>query len=202
MKKLLILASFVLLTIGCNTEKTPTQIAEKFQKELNAEFLNPESTPLPKDALKKFTSLDFFPIEQEFIITGTITTTPEEKPFEMQTTTNRRPIYRKYGEIQFQYQGTPYTLDVFQDLTLIQDQKYADYLFLPFTDLTSGVTTYGGGRYLNLNIPSDTQEIIINFNTAYNPYCVYNPKYSCPIPPEQNFLNFEVNAGVKDYSYL
>ncbi len=202
MKKLLILASFVLLTIGCNTDKTPTQIAEKFQKELNAEFLNPESTPLPKDALKKFTSLDFFPIEQEFIITGTITTTPEEKPFEMQTTTNRRPIYRKYGEIQFQYQGTPYTLDVFQDLTLIQDQKYADYLFLPFTDLTSGVTTYGGGRYLNLNIPSDTQEIIINFNTAYNPYCVYNPKYSCPIPPEQNFLNFEVNAGVKDYSYL
>lgn len=201
MKKVLMLASLILLTWACESNKTQMDETIEFQKELNQEFSNAKTSPLPKDALKNFTSLDFFPIDNDFIIEGQLKVTPEEKPFEMITTTNRRPFYRKYGEVTFQYQGKTYVLDVFQDLALIQDQQYADYLFLPFTDLTSGVTSYGGGRYLNLTIPKE-DTIILNFNKAYNPYCVYNPKYSCPIPPEQNFLNFEVNAGVKDYSYL
>ena len=74
----------------------------------------------------------------------------------------------------------------------------ADYLFLPFTDLTSGVDTYGGGRYIDQKIP-EGNSIIIDFNQSYNPYCAYNPRYSCPIPPPENDLLIEIMAGVKDF---
>ena len=75
---------------------------------------------------------------------------------------------------------------------------YKDYLFLPFTDPTNGVTTYGGGRYLDLMIPA-TKVVQLDFNKAYNPYCAYSGNYSCPIPPEENHLEIEIKAGVKKY---
>jgi uncharacterized protein (DUF1684 family) len=71
-------------------------------------------------------------------------------------------------------------------------------LFLPFSDLTCGKESYIGGRYIDLKIPtSDT--ILIDFNTAYNPYCAYNHKYSCPIVPLENDLPVAINAGVKKF---
>ena len=80
----------------------------------------------------------------------------------------------------------------------MQQEEYRDYLFLPFTDKTNGSETYTGGRYIDLSIPEgDTLEI--NFNKAYNPYCAYNPKYSCPIVPGVNALDTEVRAGVKAF---
>jgi uncharacterized protein (DUF1684 family) len=69
-------------------------------------------------------------------------------------------------------------------------------LFLPFLDNSNGGDSYGGGRYIDLRIPSDN-ELDIDFNTAYNPYCAYNEKYSCPIVPRVNYLDLEVRAGVK-----
>ena len=71
-------------------------------------------------------------------------------------------------------------------------------MFLPFLDATNGVETYGGGRYLDMKVPK-SNEVIIDFNKAYNPYCVYNHEYSCPIVPLENELDVEINAGVKKY---
>ena len=71
-----------------------------------------------------------------------------------------------------------------------------DHLFLPFTDNTNGVETYGGGRYIDLKIPAGNT-INIDFNKAYNPYCAYSDKYSCPIPPPENHLDIEIKAGIK-----
>jgi uncharacterized protein (DUF1684 family) len=71
-------------------------------------------------------------------------------------------------------------------------------LFVPFNDLTNGVETYKSGRYLNLYIP-DNGAIVVDFNLAYNPYCAYNKKYSCPIPPVENRLNVKIKAGEKKY---
>jgi len=81
---------------------------------------------------------------------------------------------------------------------LKEDEGYEDYLFLPFTDATNGNETYGGGRYIDLSIPNGDQ-IVIDFNKAYNPYCTYNKKYSCPIVPSQNALDIEIFAGVKAF---
>ena len=76
--------------------------------------------------------------------------------------------------------------------------EYKDYLFLPFTDLTNGDTTYGGGRYIDMRIP-EKNTIILDFNQSYNPYCAYGGNYSCPIPPAENNLDIAITAGVKKF---
>jgi len=116
----------------------------------------------------------------------------------MKTTTDRLPIYRKYGEARFKLGGKDQVLSIFQNLGLMEDPEYEDYLFVPFTDETNGSESYGGGRYLDVEMP-EGDRMIINFNKAYNPYCAYNAKYSCPIPPAENHLDIEVKAGVKAY---
>ena len=75
---------------------------------------------------------------------------------------------------------------------------YENYLFIPFRDITSGDETYGGGRYLDFRIP-ETDSVTIDFNLSYNPYCAYNHKYSCPIPPAENSLPVKILAGEKTY---
>ena len=81
---------------------------------------------------------------------------------------------------------------------MFDKEGYEDYLFLPFLDNTNGEESYGGGRYVEARIP-EGDTIIIDFNKAYNPYCAYNEKYSCPIVPRQNYLPIEVKAGVKAF---
>ena len=75
---------------------------------------------------------------------------------------------------------------------------YEDYLFLPFLDNTNGETSYGGGRYVEGRIP-EGDILVIDFNKAYNPYCAYNEKYSCPIVPRENSVDENIEAGVKAY---
>lgn len=200
MKKLFMLGAVLSLLISCSQPKTDIERAEVFQKELNKEFSDSKTSPLPKDALKKFKGLDFFPITEDYVVEAKLVRTPNEKPFTMPTTTSNKLNYVKYGELHFTLNKKEHKVDVFQDLDILKKEDYANHLFLPFTDLTSGVTTYGGGRYIDLEIP-EGDLITLNFNQAYNPFCVYNPKYSCPIPPEQNFIEVEINAGVKNYKY-
>ncbi|HEU4496844.1 MAG TPA: DUF1684 domain-containing protein [Flavobacterium sp.] len=169
-----------------------------FQKQLNAQYADPEESPLLEKDLKKFKSLSFFPISKKFFVIAKFIRTPGEKPFEMATTTGRKPVYVKYGEAHFTIDGKSFKASLYQSQDLKKIDKYKDNLFLPFTDLTSGTETYGGGRYIDLKIPQgDT--LIIDFNKAYNPYCAYNHKYSCPIPPSENDLAVAVRAGVKKF---
>ncbi len=168
----------------------------KFQEELNAEFSHPTESPLKPKDLKKFKNHTFFPINSQFRIEAKFVKAINTLPFRMKTSTNRRPIYEKYGEAIFQIDGKTYKLNVYQNHELLTVEGYKDYLFLPYTDLTNGKETYGGGRYIGLRIPSgDT--IIIDFNKSYHPLCAYNHDYSCPIPPEENDLNVRIEAGVK-----
>lgn len=172
--------------------------AKKFQKELNEEYANPEESPLEKKDLKEFEGLDFYEVDPNFIVKAEFVRTPAEAPFTMPTSTERRPVYVKYGELYFSLQGKDFKLNLYQNQELTQDPEYFDYLFLPFTDMTNGESTYGGGRYIDFRIP-DSREVILDFNKAYNPYCAYSGKYSCPIPPEENDLEIEIFAGVKAF---
>jgi len=116
----------------------------------------------------------------------------------MNTTTGREPLYVKYGEAHFVFQEKEIVLNIYQNQGLLTQPEYQDYLFLPFTDVTNGASSYAGGRYIDLKIP-ESETILIDFNTAYNPYCAYNGRYSCPIPPEENHLDLKIIAGVKAY---
>ncbi|MGB5382348.1 MAG: DUF1684 domain-containing protein, partial [Lutimonas sp.] len=123
----------------------------------------------------------------------------DAKPFKMQTTTDRLPIYVLFAKASFELKGKNYSLEIYQNENLMNSAIDKDYLFLPFTDMSNGKTSYEGGRYIDLEVPKG-DELIIDFNQAYNPYCAYNPKFSCPIPPKQNHLNTFIEAGVKKYN--
>ncbi|MBW1295618.1 DUF1684 domain-containing protein [Aquimarina litoralis] len=169
-----------------------------FQEELNKEFTSEEKSPLTPKDFKTFKELEFFKIDTMYSVKAKFVRTPYETPFIMKTTTNREPIYVKYGEAQFVLEDKKQTLNIYQNQGLKTQPEYENYLFLPFTDLTNGTTSYEGGRFIDLTIP-EGDVIIIDFNTAYNPYCAYSPRYSCPIPPEENHLDLEIPVGVKKY---
>ncbi|MFL9837462.1 DUF1684 domain-containing protein [Flavobacterium sp. ST-75] len=194
----IIIYGILLLSFMAKAQECSKENALAFQEKMNKEYANPDESPLTKEDIKTFKSLDFYPIDTDFCVEAKLVVTPNEKPFYMQTTTSRKPRYRKYGELHFTLKGKEVKLDVFQSMDMMKMEEYNDYLFLPFTDLTSGNGSYGGGRYVDLKIPAGNT-LTIDFNTAYNPYCAYNHSFSCPVPPEQNDILVEIKAGVKEY---
>jgi len=100
--------------------------------------------------------------------------------------------------LKFSLEGQTLTLNVYESVELSKKAGYEDYLFIPFTDLTNGDETYGGGRYLDLRQEALRQKPVrLDFNRAYNPYCAYSKGYSCPIPPAENWLPVAIRGGVK-----
>jgi uncharacterized protein (DUF1684 family) len=197
MRVLLTLVLLVQLNFGFGQNKF-TDAVEKFQKELNAEYADAKTSPLMADDLATFKSLDFYPINEKFKVTARFVRTKKEKPFEMKTSTDRKPLYVKYGEAYFTIDGSDFKLNIYRNIELSKKAEYKDYLFLPFSDLTSGNESYIGGKYIDIKVP-EGNTIIIDFNTSYNPYCAYNHKYSCPKVPLENDLNIEIKAGVKKF---
>jgi hypothetical protein len=184
-------------SIQSNKNAETEKEIKQWQKELNRDYKNAEKSPLTPEDRKKFKGHDFFPVSLNFRVEAAFHKTENATPFEMKTTTSRLPQYRKYGEATFRINGQEFKLNVYQSLDLQKKADYEDHLFLPFTDLTNGNLTYGGGRYIDLRIPKEGAKILIDFNKAYNPYCAYNKKYSCPVVPHENYLATEILAGVQ-----
>lgn len=171
----------------------------KHRKKVEKDFRKPAKSPL-RDLAREFTGNEYFEINEDYVVTATLELTPESEPFELITSDpSRKKWYVRYAILHFTVQGQEETLEIYRSVALQGIAKYKDHLFLPFTDLTTGEITYGGGRYLDLEVPEgDTIEI--DFNLAYNPYCAYRSDgWSCPIPPDANKLDVAIEAGVKDY---
>lgn len=198
MRILLLFLFFFPLTFCFSQQKYDLASVTQFQNDLNAEYADVKTSPLLTEDIGNFKSLDFYPANEDFFVVAKFVRTKKEKPFEMKTTTDRKPIYVKYGEVFFTIQGLDFKLNVYRNIALSKQKKYKDHLFLPFSDLTSGKESYIGGKYIDLEIPKGNT-IAIDFNTSYNPYCAYNYKYSCPIVPLENDLNIEIKAGVKKF---
>ncbi|MDC8006219.1 DUF1684 domain-containing protein [Aureisphaera galaxeae] len=194
----ILLAVFSMSLVLAQSDSEIIKGIEAYQEEENEKFGDPETTILEPKDLKEFKELDFYPINLAFRIEAQFVRTPDEKPFLMPTTTDRLPEYVKYGELHFSLQGKDLKLNLYQSTDHETSEGYEDYLFLPFTDLTSGDGSYGGGRFLDARIP-EGDRMIIDFNKAYNPYCAYSKNYSCPIPPRENDLLVRIEAGVKDF---
>lgn len=167
-----------------------------YQKELKKSYLNRETTPLKKEELKNFKGLKFYPYNEKFVVKATLEKLENQPVFKMPTSGTNNPDYKRYGILHFTINDEKFQLEVYQNIDLIKKKEYAKHLFLPFIDETSGNETYGAGRYLDIEIPEDN-EIVIDFNKAYHPYCAYTLGYSCPITPDVNFLKTKIIAGVK-----
>ena len=197
--KLVITFVIVLVCLSsCNNGKQPVKGETPFQREINAQYKDATESPLKEEDRKEFVGLDFFKYDSTYVVDALFTRTTNEQPFKMKTTTDRLPEYVKYGILDFFLNGEIFQLNIYQNQELIKQEGYENYLFLPFSDLTSGKESYIGGRYIDLIVPKGNT-IAVDFNQAYNPYCAYNPKFSCPIPPKQNHLDTFIEAGVKKY---
>ena len=170
----------------------------EYQKQVNNYFKDASVSPLKPRDLKNFQSLNFFQFDSSYTVTAKIIQTPDELPFKMKTTTGNPADYRKYGYLIFKIIDKEFQLSAYENLEFKDITGYENYLFLPFLDKTNGVETYGGGRYLDLYL-DNKDSIVIDFNKAYNPKCVYNEDFSCPIVLRENFIDVEIQAGVKDF---
>ena len=195
MNRFSILLFSLFLLLNCDNRKRFNTDLTPFQREINDFFKDASVSPLKKRDLKNFRGLDFFTYDSTYLVTAKLTKTPKEKPFMMLTTTDMMVEYIKYGTVSFELLNNQYSLDIYKNL---EDPNERDNLFLPFLDDTNGNESYGGGRYINLDIPQ-VDNLIIDFNSAFNPYCVYDEKYSCPIVPRENYIPLEIKAGVKNF---
>lgn len=193
MKKISFIFLLVLIT-SCNQKKEAEYLTEakEYQFKKNIEFTDIRSTPLTKKDFTNFSSLEYFPIQEKYRVKATFKRTSNEKVFDMLTTTSRLAKYVKYGVAKFTIDNKELSLNIYQNI------KSEKHLFLPFFDLTNGKESYSGGRYIDLKYPKN-EILIIDFNQSYNPYCAYNNKYSCPIPPGENSLNIKIKAGIKKF---
>lgn len=144
----------------------------------------------------------FYPVDERYRVTAQFEQVNDDKWFTMETSGILKQTFRVYGILRFNIHDTAVTLNIYQSQNLMAVDGYKDYLFLPFTDLTSGNETYTNGRYIDFQI-SDIKDngLVIDFNKAYNPYCAYaSGTFNCPIPPKENSLPVTIHAGEKNFA--
>ena len=146
-------------------------------------------------------SLRFYPIDAAYRVDATFTPAKNSRWFSMETSGSIRKTFRIYGILRFRIHDTLQELQVLQGQYLGDDPAMTGYLFLPFTDGTTGAGTYESGRYIDLQMREIRDgRIEVDFNKAYNPYCAYvSGKYNCPVPPPANQLKIAVQAGEQRY---
>ena len=196
------LSLLFLFTSLIGNAQSPKEIKKEikaYQSKENKEFGNSETTILDSLDFITFKKLNFYKIDLKYRVEAKLTHTPDAKPFLMKTSTDRLPEYVQYAIAEFVIDEKEYKLSVYKSTRPIEKPE-DDYIFIPFTDLTSGDGSYGGGRYLELAVP-EGDSMVIDFNLAFNPYCAYNHRYSCPIPPKENDLLIRIEAGVKDFGH-
>jgi uncharacterized protein (DUF1684 family) len=174
-------------------EQSPySQKVLRHRDSMDAVFYSGSNQVLPKESIATEGKLNYFLPDESYRIPAQFIPIKNGEVFKMKTNTDRLPEYRKYGQLLFTIQ------DQKLELTLYQNVEQPEYLFCPFKDKTNGNQTYGSGRFLDFE-ERDLENMVLDFNYAYNPYCAYNSNYSCPIPPFENHLDVEVLAGEKKW---
>ena len=170
---------------------------DEFRKEKNDFFGRDHQSPLTHEQRHHFEGLKYFPENPDLVVVAELEPPAEVGEVTMQTSTGDSKVYERAGVVQFTVEGKPTQVTLYRP-------KGEDSLFLPFRDASSGQETYGAGRYLDLAPPHHAVSghgghVIVDFNYAYNPSCAYNPEYSCPLPPRENWLKVPIRAGEKSF---
>ena len=179
--------------VNLDTVPEHLQTVYEWQQNKNDYFLDPSTSPLRPKEKKKFDGLEFFTPTANYQVKALFREAFQHDTIQMKTTTGSVMNEIVYGNLFFQLNDRCHVLPVYREVDAADD-----YVFLPFTDVTNGDLTYGGGRYIDLTYPLK-DSVLIDFNKAYNPYCAYNPKYSCPLVPSANHLETEILAGEKSF---
>jgi uncharacterized protein len=185
-------ALFLAVVLFSQLARNPSQYQNRLAKEReqkDLQFKNDPDSPIPRPERAAFEGLNYFPADESYRVEATFLPHPQPDTLRLMGSKGGDTPDRmaNVGQLQFTLQGKTHTLTAFDYV----DQEVDSY-FVPFYDLTTAVSTYGGGRYLD--VPKQ-QPLMVDFNRAYHPYCVYNERFLCPLPPRQNKLSLEIRVG-------
>jgi uncharacterized protein (DUF1684 family) len=174
-----------------STGPSHTERVEQTRRDKDEFFRTGAESPLPESQRATFAGLTYFPIDAAYNVPARLVEERTAEPVIIELATSRNTVDRlaRVGTISFRLGGTGHTLTAFATAA-----DGLTRLFVPFGDQTNRKETYGGGRYLNLT-RTPTGLYDLDFNVAYNPYCVYDVNYTCPLPPAENRLAVAISAG-------
>ncbi len=165
-------------------------------------FKSSPYSPLTPEQQARFNGLRYYDPNPALVLDLSPETFADKTDFRMQTSTGDLRYYQRWGKVRFQVEGQD------TELTLYYSPG-EDSFFVPFMDATSGLETYGAGRYIDASRLPDGR-IHLDFNEAYSPYCAYSEPpqlataagrepqmWSCPIPPRENRMKVPIRAGEK-----
>lgn len=192
-------AALTLVVVGaCSSGPPPPSAPVSYEADLVAgraakdQFFKADAdSPIPAAQRGSFPGLVYYPVDAAYHVPASLVPERIDPPvvIVLPTSQNEPRRYAKVGTLRFTVAGTPLTLSAFAG-----EDEGLSRLFVPFGDTTNRVETYGGGRYLELE-RTPTGLYDLDFNRATNPYCVYDPRYDCPIPPPENRLAIPIRAG-------
>jgi hypothetical protein len=195
-----LLALFAAAQAGCSKVQTERQVPSAQQDPLIEErlakdeaFKSGQESPILEQARAGFKGLSYYAIDPSLRFSVKLQRHPAPKMIRLSTNSGEIRRGLRYGYFEFRADGQTCRLQVYR---LEDSPGSGPSLFIPFRDATSGIETYAAGRYIDLK--ENTSGVYdLDFNRAYNPYCAYNSKYSCPVPPAENTLAVAIRAGEK-----
>jgi uncharacterized protein (DUF1684 family) len=158
-------------------------------------FSEHPSSPVPADERADFRGVAYWRHDPALRFTARLEPDPDAPPLDLPRSGEGPSFpYSRIGWVRFVVDGTPCALAVYWM------NEYVGGLFIPFRDATSGHESYGGGRYLldsakGADLGADGEELVLDFNYAYHPSCVYDSRWSCPLAPQENWLTVPIRAG-------
>lgn len=170
----------------------PSVAWRTWRRERDELFGSHPQTPLLPDVRTGFAGLDYFDYDPVARVTAELTPVPPSNwNFEASEGTL---VLDCVAKASFELYGQACALDVYQF------RSYGGGLFLSFQDATSGKESYGGCRYLldtvkGADLGMEGEELVLDFNFAYQPSCAYNLRWACPLAPPNNRLTVQVRAG-------
>lgn len=195
-KYLLVVAFILLFAVKGYSQDFATTIA-KHREEYKAAFLKEERSPLKEKDLK---NLDFYAADSTYAVTAKVELLNDDAVILIPTYSGAPREYLRYAQVKFMLGNQLQVLTLYKSIALSKLAEFKNYLFLPFNDPTNGKETYGGGRYMDLNqLDIQNEQIKLDFNKAYNPYCAFSDGYQCPKPPKENELKLDITAGEKKF---
>jgi uncharacterized protein (DUF1684 family) len=202
-----ILGAILILQFGCQTksgdEGNSSPLEETYFTELSLErtmkdssMLTDPHSPFNRDPKAEYAKLNYYEPSSEFIFTSKLFTYDKIDTVNVYGTRGELRRVLKLGYVKLNYRSDEYTVNVYKAF----GRDGTAYYSIWFTDKTTGKDTYGVGRYLDFKYEDDSEHIYtVDFNRAYNPYCAYNAEFTCPIPREEDYIDFEIKAGEKNF---
>lgn len=200
---IVVIQVITLLFIACDSKETNIKVDDEYlnsimdrRNEKDSLMRVEEHSPFNRDSTVEFSPLKYYEPDPAFLFKSKLYRYDPQDTVEILGTKGEIRQVIKEGYTKLDFEETEYRVNVYKGF----GPNSVAYHSIWFTDKTTGEETYGVGRYLDFEMNEDPDFVYdIDFNFAYNPYCSYSAKYSCPIPREEDYLDFLIEAGEKNF---